>query len=535
MDSVFINYRRGETAGEARALFNELAAILGKNAVFMDVDNITLGRDFRQVLQERLASCKLMLALIGRNWLQEKNASGLRRLDDASDFVRLEIEAALKRNIPIAPVLVQGAQMPTVDQLPERIKDFAYRNGFELSHNRWESDVREMFKRLGLRREHNAKGSHELETLTRPTHAETTLEDASCLRANGPAVQPAARKPLFAILSVMGLALAVAGGGFLYYRMDAASKASKIEQERLVAKVKAGAEGEVAAARAEAEKARADAELAKQAREQIEADDAKAAAAQAAKEREEAVAQAKREQIEADKAKATAAQAAKERAAAAAQAKREQAAAQAEKARAAAAQEERDREAAAAQAERDRAAAERAARAERERTAAERAAQAERDRAAAARAAQVDRDRAAAGSLYAIAAAAAQAAKNNPTAPSRGSGATPAAAPMPKFSGSMTRSMGDYARTLGLKQSGLTMKNTMGACSRWSQELPLSVDEGRSFRAVCMSLADYANANGWQLGRMPSPEESMKYCNTRAGSLTGDVRKTLMMICLKYR
>ena len=309
MDSVFINYRRGETAGEARALFNELAAILGKNAVFMDVDNITLGRDFRQVLQERLASCKLMLALIGRNWLQEKNASGLRRLDDASDFVRLEIEAALKRNIPIAPVLVQGAQMPTVDQLPERIKDFAYRNGFELSHNRWESDVREMFKRLGLRREHNAKGSHELETLTRPTHAETTLEDASCLRANGPAVQPAARKPLFAILSVMGLALAVAGGGFLYYRMDAASKASKIEQERLVAKVKAGAEGEVAAARAEAEKARADAELAKKAREQIEADDAKAAAAQAAKEREEAVAQAKREQIEADKAKATAAQA----------------------------------------------------------------------------------------------------------------------------------------------------------------------------------------------------------------------------------
>jgi psiF repeat len=106
---------------------------------------------------------------------------------------------------------------------------------------------------------------------------------------------------------------------------------------------------------------------------------------------------------------------------------------------------------------------------------------------------------------------------------------------MPRFSGSMTRSMGDYARTLGLRQSDLTVKNTMGACGRWSQELPLSVDEGRSFRAVCMSLADYANANGWQLGRMPSPEESMRYCNTRAGSLTGDVRKTLMTVCLKYR
>ena len=65
MGTLFINYRRGETAGEARALFNELAATLGKDSVFMDVDGIALGRDFRQVLHERLASCDLMLALIG--------------------------------------------------------------------------------------------------------------------------------------------------------------------------------------------------------------------------------------------------------------------------------------------------------------------------------------------------------------------------------------------------------------------------------------------------------------------------------------
>ena len=69
MGSIFINYRRGETAGEAMALFNQLAAALGKDSVFMDVANIDLGRDFREALNERLASCDLMLAIVGRGWV----------------------------------------------------------------------------------------------------------------------------------------------------------------------------------------------------------------------------------------------------------------------------------------------------------------------------------------------------------------------------------------------------------------------------------------------------------------------------------
>src|SRR5215831_11192966 len=159
LGAVFINYRREETSGEARALFNDLVARLGENSVFMDVDNIGLGRDFRQVIQQRLASCELMLALIGKNWVGAKNQSGRRRLDDTGDFVRLEIEAALKRNIPVTPVLLQGAQMPSVEELPESVRDFAYRNGFEISHNRWESDVQEMIKRLGLGAPRSGKGA----------------------------------------------------------------------------------------------------------------------------------------------------------------------------------------------------------------------------------------------------------------------------------------------------------------------------------------------------------------------------------------
>jgi hypothetical protein len=150
MGTVFISYRRESGAGEARALFNDLVAQLGHNSVFMDVDSIALGRDFRGVLQEILARCDLMLVLIDRNWTNARDERGRARLENPSDFVRLEIETALRRNIIVTPVLVQGAQMPASEQLPPEIADLAYRNGFELSHGRWESDVQEMVRRLDL-------------------------------------------------------------------------------------------------------------------------------------------------------------------------------------------------------------------------------------------------------------------------------------------------------------------------------------------------------------------------------------------------
>ena len=201
MGTVFISYRRGDTAGEARALYNELTSRIGEESVFMDVDDIALGRDFRQALRERLAACDLMLVLIGRDWVDAKNSAGARRLDDPTDFVRLEIEAALKRNIALTPVLVQGAQMPTLEQLPANINDFAYRNGFELSHSRWESDVQEMFKRLRL---------------ARP--AETARVSAP-LSAEDPAVeQRTPRKPWLAVAAVALVVAVAAGGGIGYYQ-----------------------------------------------------------------------------------------------------------------------------------------------------------------------------------------------------------------------------------------------------------------------------------------------------------------------------
>ena len=150
MGGIFISYRRGDSEGQARALSLELANYVGKNSVFMDVDSIALGRDFRESLHESLESCDVVLALIGPDWLDIKDPGGRRRLDDPADFVRQEIATALKRNIPVTPLLVQGASMPAQDRLPDDLKDLAFRNGFELSHTRWHSDISELAERLGL-------------------------------------------------------------------------------------------------------------------------------------------------------------------------------------------------------------------------------------------------------------------------------------------------------------------------------------------------------------------------------------------------
>jgi hypothetical protein len=128
----------------------ELANYVGKNSVFIDVDSIALGRDFRDSLHESLESCDVVLALIGPNWLDIKDPHGRRRLDDPADFVRQEIATALKRNIPVTPLLVQDAAMPAADRLPDDLKELAFRNGFKLSHAQWHSDIRELADRLGL-------------------------------------------------------------------------------------------------------------------------------------------------------------------------------------------------------------------------------------------------------------------------------------------------------------------------------------------------------------------------------------------------
>jgi hypothetical protein len=146
--AIFVSYRRSDAEGEAGRLFDDLVKPFGENTVFMDVSTIEAGRDFRQAIDESIANCGVVLAVIGPEWLDASNEAGVRRLDDPADFVRIETASALRRDIPVIPVLVRGAKMPRVDQLPEELNDLAYRNCVELTHARWRSDIQLLIKAL---------------------------------------------------------------------------------------------------------------------------------------------------------------------------------------------------------------------------------------------------------------------------------------------------------------------------------------------------------------------------------------------------
>jgi hypothetical protein len=114
----------------------------------MDVAALEPGRDFRKAIDQSVATCSVLLAIIGQDWLDLRDSRGDRRLDDPNDFVRIELASALRRDIPVVPVLVRGAKMPHVEQLPDDLKELAYRNAVELTHARWKSDVQVLLQAL---------------------------------------------------------------------------------------------------------------------------------------------------------------------------------------------------------------------------------------------------------------------------------------------------------------------------------------------------------------------------------------------------
>ncbi|MGZ8210158.1 MAG: toll/interleukin-1 receptor domain-containing protein [Burkholderiales bacterium] len=124
--SVFISYRRGDAGDVVGRISDRLVDRFGKPHVFKDVDSIPLGVDFRKHLSDSVGKCRVFLAIISRGWVQQ--ADGERRLDQPNDFVRIEMEAALQRNIPVIPVLVQGAALPNEQELPASLRELAYRN-----------------------------------------------------------------------------------------------------------------------------------------------------------------------------------------------------------------------------------------------------------------------------------------------------------------------------------------------------------------------------------------------------------------------
>ena len=124
MVQIFISYRRDDTAGYARAVYAELAKQFGAERVFIDVDDIAAGQSFADVIRGAVNSSSAVLVLIGKRWHGEHDGA-LGRLDDPTDFVRVEVAAALTSGASVIPVLLDGAPMPGENQLPEALRSLA--------------------------------------------------------------------------------------------------------------------------------------------------------------------------------------------------------------------------------------------------------------------------------------------------------------------------------------------------------------------------------------------------------------------------
>jgi hypothetical protein len=255
MRAIFISYRRDDSEGQAGRLYDDLVRQFGDGLVFMDVAAIEPGLDFRKVIDQSVSSCGVLLALIGPAWLDTKDETGRRRLDDALDFVRLETAAALKRDIPVVPVLVAKARMPRAEQLPDDLKELAYRNGVELTHARWDTDVQVLVKALqrhmdspppegaGIRVNADRAQNRAVGKTTAP--AET--EGAGTLP---PKPRPATKSWRIVVVAALAAAAIAAGVGYASYeyRKTSREEAAKVTQAAADAAAKQLAEDQRATA-----------------------------------------------------------------------------------------------------------------------------------------------------------------------------------------------------------------------------------------------------------------------------------------------
>jgi hypothetical protein len=153
MPSIFLSYRRVDTSGHTGRLSDALEAKFGHDAVFHDIESIEAGKRFDEVIDAALAKCRVFIPLIGDDWLGITGADGRRRLDDSADLVRREVAAALRRGVPVIPVLLEGATMPAAASLPEEMQALTRHQAIEISDTRWDFDVQRLItaiERVGV-------------------------------------------------------------------------------------------------------------------------------------------------------------------------------------------------------------------------------------------------------------------------------------------------------------------------------------------------------------------------------------------------
>jgi len=149
MTTIFISYRREDSSGQAGRLYDHLREHFGADNVFMDVDAIDLGIDYKIALRQAVERCDVMLVVIGRDWLDcvDKD-TGKRRLDDPDDWIRIETSEALKRGIPVIPVLVREAELPAAKSLPDGLTALVDRQATVLTDRQWQAGIADLVTRL---------------------------------------------------------------------------------------------------------------------------------------------------------------------------------------------------------------------------------------------------------------------------------------------------------------------------------------------------------------------------------------------------
>ena len=145
--NIFISYRREDAGWVNQAIYKALTEHFSPEQVFMDIDSIDLGNDFVDALEEAVAKCDVMLVLIGKDWA-EPSTNGI-RLQNPYDFVHIEVAVAIKRNIRIIPVLIDDAQLPSVEVLPEPLRPLIRRQVHRIKNPSFSSDIKPLIEAIG--------------------------------------------------------------------------------------------------------------------------------------------------------------------------------------------------------------------------------------------------------------------------------------------------------------------------------------------------------------------------------------------------
>ncbi|WP_447963392.1 SUMF1/EgtB/PvdO family nonheme iron enzyme [Nitrospira sp. Ecomares 2.1] len=181
MSGIFICYRREDSIAYAGRLFDQLADRFGEEQIFMDIDTMKVGLDFVEQIEKAVQSCHVLIAVIGKTWVNIQDEEGKRRLDNPKDFVRVEIQVALERNILVIPLLVGGAGMPKAVELPDVIAKLARRHAMKMSDERFRADATRLFEQIS-----EYVIEPESEPPSPPRELEATIPEGMVLIPKGP-------------------------------------------------------------------------------------------------------------------------------------------------------------------------------------------------------------------------------------------------------------------------------------------------------------------------------------------------------------